>query len=296
MMEQEKMKQDEMQRDGVKQGRMKLVIGHLYPDLLNLYGDRGNIQCFRKRLEWRGMEAEVIPFLSGDKIDFSKLDIVLLGGGSDREQELVCGFLKDIREDFKTYVEDGGVVLAVCGGYQLLGKYYRTDKKTIEGLGILDITTEWEPERLIRNIVLNSPLFEQPVVGFENHGGRTYIGDHTPFGKVFYGLGNTGKSGYEGVVYKNVIATYLHGPLLPKNPQVCDYLLERAPTKDASSFCSFISYPFLSYVPSAVCYFRYSTAVSYSTTVSYSAAASCSVVVLLCLPREILNIRPRLPG
>ena len=95
-------------------------------------------------------------------------------------------------------------------------------------MGILNITTEWQPERLIRNIVLNSPLFEQPVVGFENHGGRTYIGDHTPFGKVFYGLGNTGKSGYEGVVYKNVIATYLHGPLLPKNPQVCDYLLERA--------------------------------------------------------------------
>lgn len=104
----------------------------------------------------------------------------------------------------------------MCGGYQLLGKYYKTNKKTIEGLSILDITTEWQPERLIRNIVLNSPLFEQPVVGFENHGGRTYIGDHTPFGKVFYGLGNTGKSGYEGVIYKNVIATYLHGPLLPK--------------------------------------------------------------------------------
>lgn len=207
---------------------MKLTIGHLYPDLLNLYGDRGNVQCFRKRLEWRGMEAEIVPFFSGDRIDFSALDIVLLGGGSDREQELVCGFLKDIREDFRAYVEDDGVVLAVCGGYQLLGKYYRTDKKTIEGLGILNITTEWKSERLIRNIVLNSPLFEQPVVGFENHGGRTYIGDHTPFGKVFYGLGNTGKSGYEGVIYKNVIATYLHGPLLPKNPQVCDYLLERA--------------------------------------------------------------------
>ena len=131
----------------------KLTIGHLYPDLLNLYGDRGNIQCFRKRLEWRGMEAEVIPFLSGEKIDFSKLDIVLLGGGSDREQELVCGFLKDIKDDFKAYVEDGGVVLAVCGGYQLLGKYYKTNKKTIEGLSILDITTEWQPERLIRNIV-----------------------------------------------------------------------------------------------------------------------------------------------
>lgn len=207
---------------------MKLTIGHLYPDLLNLYGDRGNIQCFRKRLEWRGIEAEVIPFVSGETIDFSKLDIVLLGGGSDREQELVCEHLKKIKDDFKAYVENDGVVLAVCGGYQLLGKYYKTDKKTIEGLDILDIYTEWAPDRLIRNIILNSPLFETPVVGFENHGGRTYIGDHTPFGKVFYGLGNTGKSGYEGVVYKNVIATYLHGPLLPKNPHVCDYLLERA--------------------------------------------------------------------
>ena len=131
----------------------KLTIGHLYPDLLNLYGDRGNIQCFRKRLEWRGMEAEVIPFLSGEKIDFSKLDIVLLGGGSDREQELVCGFLKDIKDDFKAYVEDGGVVLAVCGGYQLLGKYYKTNKKTIEGTFVfLYITNRiGEPERLIRN-------------------------------------------------------------------------------------------------------------------------------------------------
>ena len=207
---------------------MKLTIGHLYPDLLNLYGDRGNIQCFRKRLEWRGIEAEVIPFLSGDEIDFTKLDIVLLGGGSDREQELVCGFLQNIKDDFRDYVEDGGVVLAVCGGYQLLGKYYKTDKKTIEGLGVLNITTDWEPERLIRDIVLESPLFDRPVVGFENHGGRTEIGDHTPFGKVTYGFGNTGKSGYAGVVYKNVIATYLHGPLLPKNPHVCDYLLERA--------------------------------------------------------------------
>ena len=94
----------------------KLTIGHLYPDLLNLYGDRGNIQCFRKRLEWRGDGGRGDPFLSGEKIDFSKLDIVLLGGGSDREQELVCGFLKDIKDDFKAYVEDGGVVLAVCGG------------------------------------------------------------------------------------------------------------------------------------------------------------------------------------
>ena len=205
-----------------------LTIGHLYPDLLNLYGDRGNIQCFVKRLEWRGIEAKVIPYLAGDKIDFSKLDIVLLGGGSDREQELVATHLQDVKEEFKTYVEDNGVVLAVCGGFQLLGNYYKTEHKTIPGLSILNITTEWKPKRLIRNIILHSPLFETPIVGFENHGGRTLIGKHTPLGKVFFGLGNTGRSGYEGVVYKNIIATYLHGPLLPKNPHVCDYLLEAA--------------------------------------------------------------------
>ena len=207
---------------------MKLTIGHLYPDLLNLYGDRGNIQCFRKRLEWRGIEAEVIPFLSGDTIDFTKLDIVLLGGGSDREQELVCGFLQNIKDDFRKYVEDGGVVLAVCGGYQLLGKYYKTDEGMIEGLHLVDMYTEQGEGRLIDNIVLKSSLTDMPVVGFENHGGRTYIGDNEPFGEVLYGHGNDGTSGYEGVVYKNVIGTYLHGPLLPNNPEVCDWLLRRA--------------------------------------------------------------------
>jgi len=207
---------------------ISLTIGHLYPDLLNLYGDRGNIQCFVKRLEWRGIEAKVIPYLAGERIDFPKLDIILLGGGSDREQELVATHLQDVKEEFKAYVEDGGVVLAVCGGFQLLGNYYKTEHKTIPGLSILNITTEWKPKRLIRNIILYSPLFETPIVGFENHGGRTYIGKHTPLGKVFFGLGNTGRSGYEGVVYKNVIATYLHGPLLPKNPHVCDYLLAAA--------------------------------------------------------------------
>lgn len=207
---------------------MKLNIAHLYPDLLNLYGDRGNIQCFRKRLEWRGIECEVTQYLQGDEIDFSNIDIVLLGGGSDREQEIVCEELKKIKKDFQEYVADDGVVLAVCGGYQLLGKYYKTNTKKIEGLEILDIYTEWEPERLLRNIILESDLFATPVVGYENHGGRTYIGAHQPFGKVFYGLGNTGKGDYEGVVYKNVIATYLHGPLLPKNPHVCDYLLQKA--------------------------------------------------------------------
>lgn len=207
---------------------MKLTIGHIYPDLLNLYGDRGNIRCFQKRLVWRGIEPEVEVICAGDRIDFSRLDLILLGGGSDREQELACQYLKRVKYSFRRYVEGGGVVLAICGGYQLLGHYYHTEHTAIEGLGILDIHTEWKPKRLKGNIVLDSPFFGDPIVGFENHGGRTYIGKHTALGKVVRGYGNTGKSGQEGIVYKNLIGTYLHGPLLPKNPQVCDYLLGRA--------------------------------------------------------------------
>ncbi len=207
---------------------MKLTIGHLYPDLLNLYGDRGNIQCLMKRCLWRGIEAETIAFELDDNIDFSNLDIVLLGGGSDREQMLVCEKLKEIQKDFKEYVEQGGVVIAICGGYQLLGNYYKTDMGTIEGLSLVDMYTEQGEERLIDNIVLQSELFDMPIVGFENHGGRTFIGENKPLGKVLYGSGNDGKSGYEGVVYKNVIGTYLHGPLLPKNPQLADELILRA--------------------------------------------------------------------
>lgn len=207
---------------------MKLTIGHIYPDLLNLYGDRGNIQCLRKRLEWRGIEAEVALFCVGDSIDFRKLDIVMLGGGSDREQEIAAGNLRAIRQEVYEFVEDGGVLLAVCGGYQLLGEYYRTGSKIIEGMGVLDIYTEWKPERIVRNVVLQSSLISTEVVGFVNHGGRTYIGDYMPFGTVEFGFGNTEHSRQEGLVYKNVIATYLHGPLLPKNPAVCDYLIEKA--------------------------------------------------------------------
>lgn len=208
---------------------MKLTIGHLYPDFLNLYGDRGNIQCLLKRCQWRGIEAEVVTCENDDIIDFSKLDIILLGGGSDREQMLVCEKLKKIKDQFRDYVEDNGVVIAVCGGYQLLGNYYATKDGRIEGLGIVDMDTEQGTGyRLIDNIVLESDLFSMPVVGFENHGGRTDIKNNRPFGKVIYGSGNNGESGYEGIVYKNVIGTYIHGPLLPKNPQVADYLIQRA--------------------------------------------------------------------
>ncbi len=207
---------------------MNIVIGHLYPDLLNLYGDRGNIQCLLKRCQWRGIEAEAIAYELGDSIDFDKLDIVLLGGGSDREQMLVCEKLRQIQPAFKRYVEEGGVVIAICGGYQLLGNSYKTAQGTIEGLGLVDMETEQGEDRLIGNIILESPLFTMPVVGFENHGGRTCIHENQPLGKVLYGFGNDKTSGCEGIIYKNVIGTYLHGPLLPKNPQLADELLLRA--------------------------------------------------------------------
>lgn len=208
----------------------KLTIGHLFPDLLNLYGDRGNIITLQNRLRWRGWEAEVKTFELEDDIDFSALDIVFLGGGSDREQLLVCERLRELRGDVNAFVESDGVLMAVCGGYQLLGHSYKLKDETIEGLSILDIYTESGEGRLIGNVIIESDITGQTerFVGFENHGGRTYIGTHTPFGRVLYGYGNNGEDATCGVIYKNVLGTYLHGPLLPKNPKLADWLLARA--------------------------------------------------------------------
>lgn len=215
----------------------EINIVHLFPDLLNLYGDKGNIECMRKRLEWRGITARVTACTNqNDRIDFSSTDIIFVGGGSDREQELVCERLLQKQKELQNYVENDGVLIAVCGGYQLLGKYYKTAAKTIRGLEILDIYTDSDSKRLIGNIVLESERFPQKIVGFENHAGRTFIGNHQPLGQVIFGHGNTGESGAEGVVYKNVLATYLHGPLFPKNPMLCDDMLLRALKKKYPDF------------------------------------------------------------
>ena len=210
----------------------RLNIVHLYPDLLNLYGDRGNIQCLRMRCKWRGIDAQVTECNLEDHLSLASADIVLLGGGSDREQQIVCTRLQQVRPELRDYVEDGGTLIAICGGYQLLGHYYDTPEGRMKGLSLVDLYTEQGSPRLISNIVLRNESLPDAlpyeIVGFENHGGRTYIGDNMPFGKVLYGHGNNGKDACEGVLYRNVIGTYLHGPLLPKNPHVCDLLLQRA--------------------------------------------------------------------
>lgn len=209
---------------------MELRIYHMYPDLLNLYGDRGNIIVLERRSRWRGIRVEVVNFTREEERSLEDADIIFLGGGSDREQELLYSHLSKFKNLLKELVEAGVFVLAVCGGYQLLGKYYiDAYGNKIEGLSILDFYTQAEKGRLIGNILVetNLPIGLKTIVGFENHGGRTYH-DYTPLGKVIKGFGNNGKDNKEGLIYKNVIGTYLHGPLLSINPHLADYIIKKA--------------------------------------------------------------------
>ncbi|HHX24554.1 MAG TPA: glutamine amidotransferase [Thermoanaerobacterales bacterium] len=210
--------------------KFNLTIGHLFPDLLNLYGDKGNIESLKKRANWRGIDVQVKEYDLSSEIYFDELDIVFIGAGSVREQLIVCEKLKQIETDLHTYVDNNGVLLAICSGYQLLGRYYKLQNETVTGLGILDIYTETGNSRLIGNVIIETNICGQKtkIVGFENHNGKTYINNHKPLGIVKYGNGNNGNDGLEGVMYKNVIGTYLHGPILPKNPLLADYLLETA--------------------------------------------------------------------
>ncbi|OAT85761.1 type 1 glutamine amidotransferase [Desulfotomaculum copahuensis] len=208
-----------------------LQICHLYPDLLNLYGDRGNVIAFTRRCRWRGLEVTVRPVNLGEKVDFKEMDFLFLGGGSDREQNLMAEDLMERAGSLQAAVEDGLVVLAICGGYQLLGRYYRTlEGRTIPGLGLLDFYTEAGRKRLIGNVAVEVELAGEKVriVGFENHSGQTVLGSTAPLGRVLAGNGNNGRDGGEGARYKNTFCSYLHGPLLPKNPRLTDHLIRLA--------------------------------------------------------------------
>lgn len=181
------------------------------------------------RLKQRQIPFEIIEVHVGDSISLSSADIVFIGGGSDREQKIVCSALQTFRDELAAYVEDGGVLAAVCGGYQLLGHYYLLDNEKIKGLSLVDLYTDRGTPRLIGNIAIKSSICPHPIVGYENHGGRTHLaGDITPLGVVEYGHGNDGETGYEGCLYKHVLGTYIHGPLFPKNPGVADFLLRTA--------------------------------------------------------------------
>lgn len=209
---------------------MELNICHLYPDLLNVYGDVGNILILKYRAEKRGIKVNVINCSIGDNFDKEKYDIVFFGGGQDYEQSIVSPDLITLkREKMKEYIEDNGVLLAICGGYQLLGKYYTTPEgEKLEGLSILDIYTEGGDKRFIGNTLIFNENFSETYAGFENHSGRTYTGDLLPLGKTLLGYGNNGEDGKEGCIYKNTFCSYFHGSLLSKNPELADRLITKA--------------------------------------------------------------------
>src|SRR5437868_5983937 len=221
------------QHRGDAGGRVKLRVCSLYPELMNIYADRGNMQLLRARCEWRGIGFELAGASIGDSVDPDEHDLFYMGGGQDRDQALVARDMVETKRDgLHAAAERGAVVLAVCGGYQLLGSSYAMGDETLPGVGLVDLRTVREPgPRLIGNCAIEADLGggKRVIAGFENHGGRTYLGDgERPLGRVLRGHGNNGRDGLEGVHRGNVIGTYLHGPLLPKNVWLADRLIELA--------------------------------------------------------------------
>lgn len=209
-----------------------LDILYLYPDILELYGDFGNIQVLKYRLEQRGFKANIVPYSIGDDApNFKEYDLIFAGGGADQEQEILSQDLSKYKDNIKEAIENGVFFLLICGAFQLFGKYYKdVEGNIIPGLEIFPYYTEANPDRkkrCIGNIVLNVILNgkETKVIGFENHGGQTF-NIPTPFGKVLFGNGNKFDDTEEGFFEKNIIATYLHGPLLSKNPELSDYIIK----------------------------------------------------------------------
>lgn len=209
---------------------MMIKIAHLYPDMLNLYGDRGNIITLKTRLKARNIGVQVDNITMGKSFNSDDYDIIFIGGGQDFEQDALLDDLKQGKDkELKKAVENGKVVLAICGGYQMLGRYYETyDGKRLDYLGILDFYTRGKEERMIGNYAFTTKEGIE-IVGFENHSGRTYLGKGLePLGTVIKGYGNNGEDKTEGVRYKNTFGTYSHGPVLPKNSRFADLLISLA--------------------------------------------------------------------
>jgi len=212
---------------------MELRVLSLYPEQMNIYADRGNILFLRRRCEWRGIGFRWDGAGPGASIDPSAHDLFYIGGGQDRDQRVVAADLVETkRAALSRAVDDGAVLLAVCGGYQLLGESYQLGEETLPGLGLADLrTVREEGPRLIGNVAIETELGgeKRVLAGFENHGGRTYLGGSAhPLGRVVKGHGNNGNDGLEGVWRDNLLGTYLHGPLLPKNAWLADHLIELA--------------------------------------------------------------------
>ena len=215
---------------------MELKICHMYPDVLNLYGDRGNVICMQRRLAWRGIDAAVTKLPIGEKQSLAGFDIVLIGGGQDFEQQVLLDDLHRGKDkEIIAAVEDGVTFLTICGGYQMMGSYYETyDHQRCDFIGAVDFYTLGAKERMIGNYKFKctESAGGSVVVGFENHSGKTYLGAGVePLGHVLAGFGNNGEDGTEGVHYKNLFGTYSHGPLLPKNAALCDLILQTALTR-----------------------------------------------------------------
>jgi lipid II isoglutaminyl synthase (glutamine-hydrolysing) len=209
---------------------VRIRVGHLYPDYLNIYADRGNIAVLADRAGRRGHELDVTAVGLGDRVRPGEFDLYYAGGGQDREQELVAPDLAGKADALRAAVEDGAAFLAVCGGYQLLGRSYR-DLADVElpGIGLLPLETVAGRRRMIGDVLLECAWAGRTLAGFENHAGRTLLDDDAePLGRVLAGFGNDGETGYEGCRYRRAYGTYLHGPLLPRNPWFADLVLADA--------------------------------------------------------------------
>ncbi|MCH5320768.1 MAG: glutamine amidotransferase [Eubacterium sp.] len=209
---------------------MMIRIAHLYPDMLNLYGDRGNIIALTERMRARGIDVHTDAITMGKSFNADDYDILFIGGGQDFEQDVLLNDLKKGKDtQINKAIHNGTVMLAICGGYQMLGKYYKTyDGKMLEYIGALDFYTEGKKERMIGNYAYKTKEGIE-VIGFENHSGRTYLRNGVePLGKMIRGYGNNGRDSTEGVRFKNTFGTYSHGPVLPKNPQLADLLISKA--------------------------------------------------------------------